>query len=85
MHMQAWHRACVLLSLQPTQHSAASLGSSEMEETNVNEEVTEGFLEEATPDRMYLVWRREMYKQGPGVGLSGDRETSTPQGLERGF
>lgn len=84
MHMQARHRACVLLSLQPTQHSAASLGSSEMEETNVNEEVTEGFLEEVTPDRMYLAWRRG-HSEGRNVQTRtwggpewGQRDLHTP-------
>ena len=41
-----------------TRHSAASHGSSEMEETNVDEKLPEGFLKEVTPDRMCLVWRR---------------------------
>lgn len=45
-------------SLVFAQHSAACLSSSEMEETNVDEKLPEGFLEEVTPDRTCLVWRR---------------------------
>lgn len=66
-----WHRArqshaCAGEAFGPwapeplvfTQQSTASLGSSEMEETNVDEKLTECFLEEVIPDRMYLVWGR---------------------------